>query len=69
MFVSDSLSTLEKISGGQLHLDWTFNINYSQITKITLIFCPGHTGIAGNEKVDMLACGAAISTNKVLLGT
>ena len=67
--MSDSLSTLEKISGGQLHLDWTIHINYSQITKITLIFCPGHTGIAGNEKVEKLAGEAAISTNKVPLDT
>ena len=67
--MSDTLSTLEKIRGGQLHSDWTTHINYSQISKISLIFCPGHTVIAGKKKVDKLVGEAAISTNKVLLET
>ena len=69
MFVSDTFSNLEKIRGGQLHSDLTIHINYSQISKITLIFCPGHTGIAGNEKVDKLAGETATLTNKVFLDT
>ena len=61
------LSTLEKIRGWHLHADWTQHINDSLIRKITWIFCPGHAGVAGNERVDKLAGEAAISDNKVLL--
>ena len=43
------------------------HINDSLIRKITWIFCPGHAGVAGNERVDKLAGEAAISDNKVLL--
>ena len=69
MFVSDTLSNLEIIRGGQLLSDWTIHINYIRISKITLIFCPVYTGIAGNEKGDKLVGEAAISTKKVLLDT
>ena len=38
VFVSDSLSTLEKIRQGNLHADWTPLINESSIHKITWIY-------------------------------
>ena len=67
LIVTDSLSTLEKIRGRNLHADWTPHIRDSQIQKITWIYCPGHSGVAGNEAADKLAGEAAISDHHNLL--
>ena len=63
VFVSDSLSTLEKIRQGNLHADWTPLINESRIHRITWIYCPGHAGVRGNEAADKLAGNAQIDEN------
>ena len=63
VFVSDSLSTLEKIRQGNLHADWTPLINESRIHRITWIYCPGHAGVIGNEAADKLAGNAQIDEN------
>ena len=63
VFVSDSLSTLEKIRQGNLHADWTPLINESRIHRITWIYCPGHAGVIGNEAADKLAGNAQINEN------
>ena len=41
LIVSDSLSTLEKVRGSNLHADLAPHIRDSQIQKINLIYCPG----------------------------
>ena len=66
VFVSDSLSTLEKIRRKNLHADWTPIIHRSCIAKITWIYCPGHSGVSGNEAVDKLAGSASIEANDIL---
>ena len=63
VFVSDSLSTLEKIRQGNLHADWTPLINESRIHRIKWIYCPGHAGVIGNEAADKLAGNAQIDEN------
>ena len=67
LIVTDSLSTLEKIRGRNLHADWTPHIRDSQIQKITWIYCPGHSGVVGNEAADKLAGEAEISDHHNLL--
>ena len=49
-----------------MHADWTPLIQSSSLTKITWIYCPGHTGVSGNEAADKLAGDAQIETNQVL---
>ena len=66
VFVSDSLSTLEKIRRKNMHADWTPIIRRSCIDKITWIYCPGHSGVLGNEAADKLAGNAPIEVNDVL---
>ena len=67
LFVTDSLSTLEKVRGSNLHADWTPQVRDSQIQNITWIYCPGHSGVVGNEAADELAGEAAISDHRNLL--
>ena len=66
VFVTDSLSTLEKIRGKHLHADWIPLIHQSSIEKITWIYCPGHSGVTGNEEADKLAGEARTSDNIIL---
>ena len=47
LIVTDSLSTLEKVRGSNLHADWTTHFRDSQTQKINWIYCPGHSGVVG----------------------
>ena len=67
VFVTDSLSTLEKIRQGNLHADWTPLINASNIRRIIWIYCPGHAGVKGNETADRLAGNAQITQGVQIL--
>ena len=55
---TDSISTLEKIMKGQLYADWLELLWCSQLRKLTWLFCPGHSGVRGNERADRLAGSA-----------
>ena len=55
LFVTDSLSALEKVRQGNIHADWYTLIKDSSIRRITWIYCPGHAGVIGNETADRLA--------------
>ena len=61
VFVTDSLSTLEKVRQGNLHADWYPLINNSGIRRIIWIYCPGHAGVQGNETADRLAGSAQLT--------
>ena len=67
MFVTDSLSTLEKVRQGNLHADWYPLINNSSIRRITWIYCPGHAGVIGNETADRLAGNAQVTPGVQIL--
>ena len=67
MFVTDSLSTLEKVRQGNLHADWYPLINSSSIRRITWIYCPGHAGVIGNETADRLAGNAQVAPGAQIL--
>ena len=49
-----------------MHADWIPIIHRSRIDKITWIYCPGHSGVMGNEAADKLAGNAPIEENGVL---
>ena len=60
-FLTDSMSTLEKIQAGNLYADWVQTIQDTQgISRLQWIFCPGHAGVKGNERADQLAGSAEI---------
>ena len=49
------MSTLDKISTGMLYADWVNSIKQSNLQTVRWIFCPGHSGVRGNERADALA--------------
>ena len=49
------MSTLDKIKTGMLYADWVESINRSNLQCVRWIFCPGHSGVHGNERADALA--------------
>ena len=53
--LTDSMSTLDKISTGMLYADWVTSIKQSNLQSVRWIFCPGHSGVRGNERADALA--------------
>ena len=53
--LTDSMSTLDKISTGMLYADWVTAIKQSNLQTVRWIFCPGHSGVRGNERADALA--------------
>ena len=65
--MTDSLSSLEKVRGSNLHADWTPHIRDSQIQKNTWIYCPGLSGVMGNKATDKLVGEVAIFDHVNLL--
>ena len=55
VIVSDSMSMLQKVKKGLLYADWVDLISQSQLQSVTWLFCPGHSGVQGNERADKLA--------------
>ena len=55
IFVTDSLSTLEKVRLGMHYADWKPAVTASQLEGIVWIFSPEHAGVLGNERADVLA--------------
>ena len=55
IIATDSMSTLEKIRTGQVYADWVTPLQSSRLEKLTWLFCPGHSGVRGNERADWLA--------------
>ena len=53
--LTDSMSTLDKISTGMLYADWVNSIKQSNLQTVRWIFCPGHSGVRSSERTDALA--------------
>ena len=66
VIVTDSMSTLQKIRKKLLYSDWVSHINASNLQALTWIFCPGHSGVLGNERADRLAGTAEINNECTL---
>ena len=66
IFVTDSMSTLELVRQGKHYADWKPIIQASQLESITWIFSPGHAGVLGNERADVLAGEAEVKGNLIM---
>ena len=60
VIATDSMSTLQKIQKGMMYSDWIELIKSSELQTITWLFCPGHSGVQGNERADELAGTAVV---------
>ena len=49
-----------------LYSDWIDLIKGSELQTITWLFCPGHSGVQGNERADKLAGTAVIGDQMTL---
>ena len=49
------MSLLLKVKKGLLYADWVDLISQSQLKSVTWLFCPGYSGVQGNERADELA--------------
>ena len=58
------MSMLQKVKKGLLYADWVDLISQSQLQSVTWLFCPGHSGVQGNERADELA-GDAVTGDKL----
>ena len=66
IFVTDSMSTLELVRQGMYYADWKPIIQESQLDSITWIFPPGHAGVRGNERADVLAGAAEVKGDLIM---
>ena len=66
VIVTDSMSTLEKVRKEHLHADWLQTLRASGLERITWVFSPGHAGVRGNERADVLAGTAPIDDDYIL---
>ena len=57
--LSDSMSMIRKLEAGTVRRQWLHSIEKSKIGRATFVYVPGHAGVRGNERADMLA-GTAI---------
>ena len=60
VIATDFMSTLQKIQKGMLYSDWIDLIKRSELQTIKWLFCPGHSGVQGNARVDEVAGTAMI---------
>ena len=58
--LTDSQSTLRRIEKNMLRSEWLESINRGGLRSIVWIFCPGHSGVRGNEAADRLAGEATV---------
>ena len=49
-----------------MYADWIPSIKDSQLQSLKWLFCPGHSGVQGNERADNLAGTAAVDNNITL---
>ena len=63
IIVTDSMSTLQKISKENLYADWGPIISSRKLERLIWVFSPGHDGVEGNERADSFAGTAAVDNN------
>jgi len=67
IFVKHSMRTLDLVRQGMHYADWKPLITASQLESITWIFSPGHAGVLGNERADVLAGEAVIIKGDLIM--
>ena len=62
IILTDSMNLLQKVKSGMGCLDWHTAIHSLRLQRLLWIYCPGHTGVSGNERADRLASTADITS-------
>ena len=62
IILTDSMNPLHKMESGMGCSDWHTAMQCLRLQKLLLIYCPGHAGVCGNERVDRLASTADITS-------
>ena len=57
---------MKKVRKEHLYAAWLKALTASRLERITWIFSPGHAGVRGNERADVLAGTAALDDNYTL---
>ena len=57
-----SMNLLQKVESGMGCPDWHTAMHSLQLQRLLCIYCPGHTGVSGNERADRLASTADITS-------
>ena len=60
IIVTDSQSILRRVEKRLLRSEWMNPMQHTSLRAITWIFCPGHSGVKGNEEADRLAGSAVV---------
>ena len=53
---------LQKVKSGMSCPDWHKAMHSLRLQRLSWIYCPGHTGVSGNEQADRLASTADITS-------
>ena len=60
--LTDSMNLLQKVESGMGCPYWNKVMHSLQLQRRLWIYCPGHTGVSGNERADKLASTADITS-------
>jgi len=61
------MNLLQKVKNGMGSPGWSVSVVDIYLRKLLWVYCPGHTGVKGNDRADRLA-GKATLTSGLLLG-
>ena len=62
IILTDSMNLLQKVESGMGCPEWHTAMHSLRLQRLLWIYCPGHTGVSGNEQVDRLASTADITS-------
>ena len=62
VILTDSVNLLQKVQSGMGCPDWHTAMHSLRLQRLMWIYCPGHTGVSGNERADRLASTADITS-------
>ena len=62
VILTDSMNLLQKVESGMGCPDWHTAMHSLRLQRLLWIYCPGHTGVSGNERADRLSSTADITS-------
>ena len=62
IILTDSMNLLQNVESGMVCPDWHTAMLSLRLQRLLWIYCPGHTGVSGNERADRLASTANITS-------